>query len=976
MQILILGMHRSGTSALARLVNLMGAYVGSEQALGGPALDNPKGFWERQDLRQLNDRLLAAAGATWGNIARFNLHRVSDTERQTLCAEAMAIVHKLDVQRPWTVKDPRLCLTLPFWRELLEVPVCLHIHRPPLEVTRSLQARDGFSLGFGLALWEVYSLHAFAASRGLPRLLVSYADLIDDPMAFVERLRQQLGELDVIGLHQPTDREIQAFVDRDLRHHQQQQNDEPEQILNAPQMTLMRAVADASVLDWDRFPVLSAGARDVLEAEQQYRAQLRDLRAREMEFKADHRSRVSLMQRGDRLRQNQTRRQASVGWHLQNVRQTLAPQRFRGFWLSRLIRRWAEGWWNRSPSALDSSPRLDLLLFPLSDWQPHARDWLRRMAIELAWLGHRVWYLNPTPWNGAPGAGYRIRAEPTPGLRVVDWSGPAPNDPAPESGEPHRALPTVGLEALLREQRIEQVVALLADPARRPLLELMPGCLRVDCYLDPQPDDAEAVARRLLEIEPTQDGADSDLTVVSTAHRAAQCAERKREALLLRRALDADPEPLPEPRRRSRPVVGYAGAGRWVIQDWILAAAEARPHWDFVVLDRQSNRPPARLPANLSWKSRIEPATLGQRIAAFDVCMLPWWHIPEALASYPVEVCEFLAAGKPIVASALPELQAHAGYLHIAGTLPGFLQGLDQAMDERFDPRLAERRRRCVADATWLRRALALESALLDRLPRVSVVLLAYNNLLFTRACLESLERCTRYPNWELIIVDNASSDGSGELLQAYQAHHAHTRLIRNERNLGFAAGNNQGLRAADGDYLVLLNNDTQVTEGWLYGLIRHLLADQTLGLIGPVTDNIGNEAKIPLSAADPAGRIAQARRYTAEHRGQRLTTDALGFFCVAFSRSVLDTVGLLDERFAVGYFEDDDYCRRVKSQGFGIAIAEDVFVQHRLSASFDQLGPERLVVFHRNRALFEEKWGTWRPHRQRPAPSDGSGEH
>jgi GT2 family glycosyltransferase len=175
-------------------------------------------------------------------------------------------------------------------------------------------------------------------------------------------------------------------------------------------------------------------------------------------------------------------------------------------------------------------------------------------------------------------------------------------------------------------------------------------------------------------------------------------------------------------------------------------------------------------------------------------------------------------------------------------------------------------------------------------------------------------------------------------------------------------------LRAADGDYLVLLNNDTYVTGGWLYGLIRHLLADETLGLIGPVTDNIGNEAKIDLPAEGLAERLELARHYIDEHRGQRLMTDNLGFFCVAFGRSVLESVGYLDERFAVGYFEDDDYCRRVREQGFGIAIAEDVFVHHRLSASFDQLGPERLAVFQRNKALFEEKWGAWRPHRQRPA--------
>jgi GT2 family glycosyltransferase len=77
--------------------------------------------------------------------------------------------------------------------------------------------------------------------------------------------------------------------------------------------------------------------------------------------------------------------------------------------------------------------------------------------------------------------------------------------------------------------------------------------------------------------------------------------------------------------------------------------------------------------------------------------------------------------------------------------------------------------------------------------------------------------------------------------------------------------------------------------------------------------------------------------------------------------------VGELDERFGLGFFEDDDYCRRARAAGFRIAIADDVFIHHELSAAFDSLGPRaKQEQFERNRRLFEEKWGPWTPHKYR----------
>ncbi|HBK56284.1 MAG TPA: glycosyl transferase family 2, partial [Xanthomonadales bacterium] len=192
-------------------------------------------------------------------------------------------------------------------------------------------------------------------------------------------------------------------------------------------------------------------------------------------------------------------------------------------------------------------------------------------------------------------------------------------------------------------------------------------------------------------------------------------------------------------------------------------------------------------------------------------------------------------------------------------------------------------------------------------------------------------------------------------------------RLILNEDNLGFAAGNNVGLAVAEGEFLILLNNDTFVTPGWVRGLTALLRREARLGLVGPVTNNIGNEARIDIAYPDMAAMLPAARRYTLAHPGQWLPLHTAAFFCVAMPRVVYQTVGGLDEAFGIGFFEDDDYCRRVEQAGWRIGCAEDVFVHHHLSATFEQKQPEeRKALFERNKAIYEAKWGPWQPHAYR----------
>jgi len=102
------------------------------------------------------------------------------------------------------------------------------------------------------------------------------------------------------------------------------------------------------------------------------------------------------------------------------------------------------------------------------------------------------------------------------------------------------------------------------------------------------------------------------------------------------------------------------------------------------------------------------------------------------------------------------------------------------------------------------------------------------------------------------------------------------------------------------------------------------------------------------------------------QHLGETFSIRTLAFFCVMMPRKVYEQVGPLDEAYGLGFYEDDDYCRRVEQAGWRLECAEDVFIHHHLSASFNKLGKGRKELLERNRKIYEAKWGAWVPHRQR----------
>jgi hypothetical protein len=183
--ILIVGMHRSGTSVASRMANLSGAWLGRDDELMPPGPDNPSGFWERLDVMKFNDRLLSALGRTWDT----ELALAPGWERNPAAApfyDALAdMITSAFGGRPlWAVKDPRLCLLLPLWKNALTQKgiafSCLFVVRHPLEVAFSLNKRNGFSLEKGLACWLNNNKSALAGLVGLQTGVLRFENLLLD----------------------------------------------------------------------------------------------------------------------------------------------------------------------------------------------------------------------------------------------------------------------------------------------------------------------------------------------------------------------------------------------------------------------------------------------------------------------------------------------------------------------------------------------------------------------------------------------------------------------------------------------------------------------------------------------------------------------------------------------------------------------------------------------------------------------------
>lgn len=220
MPIVVLGMHRSGTSMISRLLNLAGMYLGEVGDMMPVKESNLAGHWEHVKFYELNDRILRRFGGSWDDPPLFPPDWPDMPDLQGLREESSQFVAStFSSDQAWGWKDPRTSLTLPFWRrtipDLQRFVVCV---RNPLDVAASLRARDGTPVGQAMALWQIYTEQSLANTRPEERIVVFYEDFFVDYQRALAPVLKFLG-LPPVDAESETGGAMRSFVDASLKHH-------------------------------------------------------------------------------------------------------------------------------------------------------------------------------------------------------------------------------------------------------------------------------------------------------------------------------------------------------------------------------------------------------------------------------------------------------------------------------------------------------------------------------------------------------------------------------------------------------------------------------------------------------------------------------------------------------------------------------------------------------------------------------------
>jgi O-antigen biosynthesis protein len=238
---------------------------------------------------------------------------------------------------------------------------------------------------------------------------------------------------------------------------------------------------------------------------------------------------------------------------------------------------------------------------------------------------------------------------------------------------------------------------------------------------------------------------------------------------------------------------------------------------------------------------------------------------------------------------------------------------------------------------------------------KTSIVIPTYNNKDYSKTCVDSIRKFTEKGSYQIIVVDNHSTDGTIEWLKAQDD----LKIILNDSNVGFSKSCNQGITAADGhNDILIIHNDVIAMKNWLDNLKSCLYSKPDVGAVGPMSTRCVNYQAVELKFSDFNQVLAFGSQYNCSEAKEYEQKLKLLSLCMLIKREVIDKVGLLDERFTPGLYEDDDYSYRILDAGYQLLLCHNTFVFHFGGITF-KADPQAFNALNvTSSRKFEEKWG------------------
>jgi GT2 family glycosyltransferase len=935
-----MGMHRSGTSAVTGALQAAGLYgweIGEEM---GPALDNPLGFAERRDVVDIDDRMLGALGWTWDAPAVDPLDEPPSLD--PMVAELSDLLSsRFRTNQPWIIKDPRICLLLPWWRRALDDPfISVVVVRDPNEVARSLAARNGFSLPLGMALWGAYHRHLVSALAGLPAVVVNYGALTEDPLPV---LSETVDALVGLGLEARIDLSAaQKMIRPSLRRARHRQVDGKSKVGQLP------AWMPARVAAFDRFEAQIVPAEPdeiaLLTLQQQ-------LRAAEQHFAAELAALQSGMGEPSERRELAERQLAEANQQLTRLRIKEATSRS----VTRAGGRWAADltWWIAGLLPGLSGTVRNPLFDPV--WYRTTYPDLVGSPSRLAFEYHRRgWHQgrdpNPffdTDWYLANNPDVQAsRDDPLDHyLRVGGFEG---RDPGP-------GFSSAGYLSLYSD---------VAASGQNPLLHyLRYGAIEGRVPL-PAYDGPEVANPGVDVVTPARTPSSwlrRVVRTVSAAHlwsRLARLRRRLRVLVAIGRSirhLRLDAASVAVLGGDDLGLGAQAREGRALVLPTPRALETARSlsarRGSGAVAAIESIRGSVRyVVVPVTSALRPDDLRLGTFLGRFPVVFKSADCVIHDLAAGPREpdpvgavVARIRATTgeTPAVLDWTSESSHDQGPWISAGVgpfeppfpdcmaLPYADASIDVVVIDADQQRLQEADR--VARFAVVERGAASAAGdcgqtIWKRQPgsdlaSVSIVIPTYNRRALLGACLDSIRETVESGiDYEVIVVDDASTDDSAAEVENRRASFdGRLSLIVNPSNLGFVGSVNRGADAATREVLVLLNNDTITLDGWLSALLR-TLRDRSVGVVG-------GKLIYPDGRLQEAGGIIFSDASATNFGNGDVEPDAPAYAflrevdyvsgaLLATPRSLWNEVGGLDPVWGFGYYDDGDYSFKVRALG------------------------------------------------------------